>query len=56
MYKVLNDSANQTTTAYQTGNKLRNMEKEMKFCQSFGMPLTNDVLGTNADGSKNEEY
>ena len=42
------------------------MEKEVKFfaeqsgkaerCQSCGMPLTDDVLGTNADGSKNEEY
>ena len=32
------------------------MEKEQKFCQSCGMPLTNDVLGTNADGSKNEDY
>jgi general stress protein 26 len=32
------------------------MEKEMRFCQSCGMPLTDDVLGTNADGSKNEEY
>ncbi len=31
------------------------MEK-MRFCQSCGMPLTDDVLGTNADGSKNEEY
>ena len=30
--------------------------KEMKFCQSCGMPLTEDVLGTNADGSKNEDY
>ena len=29
---------------------------EMKFCQSCGMPLTNEILGTNADGSKNEEY
>lgn len=28
----------------------------MSFCQSCGMPLTNDVLGTNADGSKNEDY
>ena len=26
------------------------------FCQSCGMPLTDDVLGTNADGSKNEDY
>ena len=31
------------------------MEK-MKFCQSCGMPLTDEVLGTNADGSKNEDY
>ena len=28
----------------------------MKFCQSCGMTLTEDVLGTNADGSKNEDY
>ena len=32
------------------------MEKTTKFCQSCGMPLTDEVLGTNADGSKNEEY
>ena len=32
------------------------MEQNMKFCQSCGMPLTNEVLGTNADGSKNEDY
>ena len=29
---------------------------KQKFCQSCGMPLTEDVLGTNADGSKNEDY
>jgi hypothetical protein len=29
---------------------------EMKFCQSCGMPLNDHVLGTNADGSKNEDY
>ena len=29
---------------------------EQSFCQSCGMPLTEDVLGTNADGSKNEDY
>ena len=28
----------------------------MKFCQSCGMPLTDEVFGTNANGSKNEEY
>ena len=32
------------------------MDKDMKFCQSCGMPLTDNVLGTNADGSKNEDY
>lgn len=30
--------------------------EEMKFCQSCGMPLSEDVLGTNADGSQNEDY
>lgn len=29
---------------------------EMKFCQSCGMPLTNEILGTNSDGSPNEDY
>lgn len=29
---------------------------EKNFCQSCGMPLTDEILGTNADGSKNEEY
>ena len=28
----------------------------MKFCQSCGMPLSNEILGTNADGSTNEDY
>ncbi len=32
------------------------MEQEMKFCQSCGMPLNDQVLGTNADGSKNDDY
>ena len=32
------------------------MNKEQRFCQSCGMPLTEEVLGTNADGSKNEDY
>lgn len=32
------------------------MENEMKFCQSCGMPLTQEILGTKADGSKNEDY
>ena len=29
---------------------------DQRFCQSCGMPLTEGVLGTNADGSKNEDY
>ena len=32
------------------------MEKEAIFCQSCGMPLTKEILGTNVDGSKNEDY
>ena len=32
------------------------MENELKCCQSCGMPLSPEVLGTNADGSKNEAY
>lgn len=32
------------------------MKGEQKFCQSCGMPLSGEVLGTNADGSKNEDY
>lgn len=29
---------------------------EARYCQSCGMPLTEEILGTNADGSKNEDY
>lgn len=29
---------------------------DQKFCQSCGMPLTEEILGTYADGSKNEDY
>ena len=32
-----------------------NMNK-MCFCQSCGMPLTDEMLGTESDGSKNEDY
>lgn len=34
------------------------MEKKNKFCQSCGMPMKQDPQGggTNADGSKNEQY
>ncbi|MBO7460852.1 MAG: zinc ribbon domain-containing protein [Bacteroidales bacterium] len=28
----------------------------MKFCQSCGMPLNDENRGTNADGSKNDDY
>lgn len=30
--------------------------ENMHFCQSCGMPLTDEVRGTNADGSKSEDY
>lgn len=29
---------------------------EMKFCQSCGMPVSNEVYGTNKDGTANEDY
>ncbi|MDE5683591.1 MAG: zinc ribbon domain-containing protein, partial [Muribaculaceae bacterium] len=29
---------------------------EMKFCQSCGMPLNDEILGTNADNTPNEDY
>jgi len=29
---------------------------EQKFCQSCGMPLSDELRGTNVDGSPNEEY
>ena len=29
---------------------------EPNFCQSCGMPLTEELKGTNEDGSKNEDY
>jgi hypothetical protein len=33
------------------------LNNEIKICQSCGMPLENEeLLGTNADGSKNHEY
>lgn len=38
---------------YNTNNT---MEQKIKFCQSCGMPLNDENRGTNADGSKNEDY
>ncbi len=29
---------------------------KQKFCQSCGMPLTEEILGTNYDNTKNEDY
>ena len=31
-------------------------DKKQPFCQSCGMPLTDEIKGTNADGSRNENY
>ncbi len=30
--------------------------QNVSYCQSCGMPLNSDVLGTNSDGSKNNDY
>ena len=34
----------------------KSIDMEQKFCQSCGMPLTEELYGTNADGSRNEDY
>ena len=46
---------NGACSSYPESRKNSN-EVQIKFCQSCGMPLTDDVLGTNSDGSKNEDY
>ena len=30
--------------------------KDMKFCQSCAMPMTDELYGTEADGNKSEDY
>ncbi len=35
---------------------VRKNDMEQRFCQSCGMPLADDIKGTNADGSRNEDY
>ena len=30
--------------------------ENQKFCQSCAMPLTDELFGTNVDGTKNEDY
>ena len=44
----------------QKSNVIRmiNMEfdSNMKFCQSCAMPMTEELYGSNKDGSKNEDY
>ena len=41
---------------FAASKRIKNNNMEQKFCQSCGMPLTDEVLGTNADGTKNEDY
>ena len=53
---IASDRKKKCNFAIRKSSKKRIMEKEMKFCQSCGMPLTPEMLGTNADGSKNEDY
>lgn len=31
-------------------------DSDMKFCQSCAMPMTEELYGSNKDGSKNEDY
>ena len=39
-------------------SRTEKMSMKEKYCQSCGMPMgtTNEMSGTNADGSKNEDY
>ena len=46
---------NGACSSYPESRKNSN-EVQMQFCQSCGMPLNEHVLGTNADGSKSEDY
>ncbi len=48
IFYIKNDSE------WQRSDKKNDMEQ--KFCQSCGMPLTDNNNGTNADGSRNEDY
>ncbi len=38
------------------GNDTMENFENQKFCQSCAMPMTEELFGTNADGSKNEDY
>ena len=38
------------------GNDIMENFENQKFCQSCAMPMTEELFGTNADGSKNEDY
>lgn len=42
--------------AKNTSTTKQNIFMEQHFCQSCGMPLSNEIKGTNADGSLNDDY
>ena len=46
---------NTAMSKYIVGDMMNDFENQ-KFCQSCAMPLTDELFGTNADGTKNEDY
>ncbi len=46
---------NTAMSKYIVGDIMNDFENQ-KFCQSCAMPLTDELFGTNADGTKNEDY
>ena len=46
---------NTAMSKYIVGDMMNDFE-DQKFCQSCAMPLTDELFGTNADGTKNEDY
>lgn len=48
--------AERAQEAAPTSENESRMETNMRFCQSCGMPLTEENMGTEADGSRNEDY
>jgi len=56
MEKTMKERSSESHASSLADGRVVTDEGKAKFCQSCGMPLTDEVLGTNADGSKNEEY
>ena len=57
LLKFINDNITQIINVnINYGNDIMENFEDQKFCQSCAMPMTEELYGTNADGSKNDEY